>query len=148
MNAPVSVVLTGRLFLALGLAAGCVSAAVRIETPVPFPNEPDLQAIADGAKLPKLIKSVEPTTPMGDATQQHDVRVNVAFQVDSTGQVRNAGVMFAPPAAFAEAAVAAVKQWEFEPGLHYFPGSSRLVPVWTQMTVLIVFTVPPAEPAK
>lgn len=126
--------------LTLGLAATCLAAPVRIDPPVPFPNEPDPQAEADGARLPKLVKSVDPVLPPEAAALKRDQRVYVSFVVDARGKVLNVSPMFDPPAAFAAAAAVAVRQWEFEPGLHYFTGSKQMVPVYTQMTVLITFS--------
>lgn len=89
---------------------------------------------------PKLVQRVEPTYPSG-VTERHERRVYVAFLVADDGTVRSASAMFGPPAPFAEAAVAAVTRWKFEPG--------RMVvnrrAVWTQMTVELWFKPPPAS---
>ncbi len=116
----------------------------RADDPMPFPPSPDPEAIADGAKLPKLLKRVEPVLPAGTAAPTRAQRVYVAFVVDAQGRVERVSALFEPPAPFAEAAVAAVRQWLFEPGTHYFPDSRRIVPVNTQMTVLLHFPAAPA----
>lgn len=136
-----------RMLFSVGLGATCLSAAVRIETPVPFPQEADPQAAADGAKQPRLIKSVDPVTPAEGEELKHDQRVYVSFVVDARGLVSNVSTMFDPPTVFGQSAIAAVKQWEFEPGLHYFSESKRLVPVYTQMTVLITFPAAATPPS-
>ncbi len=138
--------LSRALVAAAGLATLAAFGAVQIATPVPFPNEPDPQAVADGAKLPKLIKSIEPVMPAEGATLKHDRRVYVSFVVSFEGKVLKVSAMFDPPAAFAQAAVEAVRQWEFEPGMHYATGEQRMVPVYTQMTVEITFPAAAATP--
>ena len=134
--------LSRTLAAAAGLATLAAFGGVHIATPVPFPNEPDPQAMADGAKLPKLIRSIEPVMPAEGAGLKHDQRVYVSFVVNSEGKVLKASAMFEPPAAFAQAAVEAVRQWEFEPGMHYETGETRMVRVSTRMTVQITFPAP------
>lgn len=122
--------LTAALFLAL-------PALLRAADPVPFPA----LAVPEPDHIPpKLIQRVEPAYPSG-VTEKQERRVYVAFLVAADGTVRSASAMFGPPAPFADAAVAAVTQWKFEPG--------RMVanqrPVWTQMTVELWFKPPPAQ---
>lgn len=121
----------------LGLAFSAVNAVA--DEPMPFPPEADTAPVVEGAKLPKLIKRVEPVGPAESAALQQEQRVYVAFVVDAQGKVGRATAMFEPPAAFAKAAVDAVRQWEFEPGLHSSSAVARAVPVSTQMTVLLHF---------
>jgi TonB family protein len=121
---------TAVAFIALALAIGL--SAARAAEPVPFPTltEPD-----NDHTPPKRLKRVDPSYPAGvNATEDH--RVFVAFHVAADGTVKNASAMFNPPAAFANAAVAAVEQWVFEPAM--IRGER---PVWTQMTVEIWFKV-------
>ena len=138
--------LSRTLVAAAGLAALAAFGGVQIDTPVPFPNEPDPQAMADGAKLPKLSKNVAPVMPAEGVGLKYDQRVYVSFVVNSEGKVLKASAMFEPPAAFAQAAVEAVRQWEFEPGMHYATGEQRMVSVYTQMTVQITFPAAAATP--
>ncbi len=95
--------------------------------------------MADRAKLLKLIKSVEPVMPSEGATLKQDRRVYVSFVVNAEGKVLNVSAMFDHPAAFVQAAVEAVRQWEFEPGMHYATGEQCMVPDSTQMTVQLTF---------
>lgn len=146
MSASSFSLLSRALVAAAGLATLAAFGGVQIATPVPFPNEPDPQAMADGAKLPRLVKSVEPVMPAEGAALKHDLRVYVSFVVSSGGKVLKVSTMFEPPAAFAQAAVEAVRQWEFEPGMHYATGEQRMVSVYTQMTVQITFPAAAATP--
>lgn len=122
--------LTVVLFLAL-------PALLRAADPVPFPA----LAVPEPDHIPpKLIRRIEPSYPSGVSEKQAR-RVYVAFLVASDGTVRSASAMFAPPAPFAEAAVAAVTQWKFEPGRM----AANQRPVWTQMTVELWFKPPPPQ---
>jgi len=131
------VLTTALPLLVLGLALPSAGAA----EPVPFPQLPEPD---NDHAPPKLLKRVDPRYPAG-AGETKDRRVYVAFLVDAAGKVRNASALFTPPPAFANAAVAAVEQWVFEPGrIRNGP------PVWTQMTVELWFksdgTVSPSGP--
>lgn len=106
--------------------------------PVPFPP---LAAPDPDHTAPRLRHRVDPVYPAG-AREDRERRVHVAFLVAVDGSVKNASAMFGPPAAFAEAAVAAVEQWRFKPG--HLTASGK--PVWTQMTVELRFR-PPANVA-
>jgi hypothetical protein len=122
--------------LVLGLALPFAGAA----DPVPFPQ---LAAPDNDHTPPKLLKRVDPDYPAG-VSETKDRLVYVAFLVAADGKVRNASALFTPPTAFANAAVAAVEQWVFEPGR--IRGGP---PVKTQMTVELWFkpSVAPADPA-
>lgn len=123
--------------LLLGLALPCSRAA----DPMPFPALP---APDNDHTPPKLLQRVEPVYPAG-VSETKDRRVYVAFLVAADGRVRNASALFAPPTAFAHAAVAAIEQWVFEPGqIRNGP------PVSTQMTVELWFkpaAIGPHDPA-
>lgn len=121
--------------VALLLAAG--APLLRAADPMPFPPlaAPDPDHIA-----PTLVHRVEPAYPSG-IDKPAERRVFVAFVVTSDGTVRHAAAMFGAPARFAEAAVAAVNQWKFEPGRI---GATKR-PVSTQMTVEFWFKPPPAN---
>jgi hypothetical protein len=126
------------LTLLLGLVLPDARAAA---DPVTFPA---LAAPDNDHTPPKLVQRVEPVYPAG-VSETKDRRVYVAFLVAADGKVRNASALFTPPTAFANAAVAAVEQWVFEPGrIRSGP------PVWTQMTVELWFKPPavaPSDPA-
>jgi len=65
---------------------------------------------------PKLVHSVLPVTPK--AAIENGVyfgMVKLEIDVDESGRVYNVTVMNSPYPPFAEAAVAAVKQWQFAP---------------------------------
>ena len=130
-----------RLLLALAaLAIAAASPLLRAAAPDPVPF-PALTAPDPDHTAPKLLHRVEPVYP-ADATEARERRVYVAFLVAVDGSVKNASAMFGPPAAFADAAVAAVGQWRFKPG--HLTASGK--PVWTQMTVELHFK-PPTERA-
>lgn len=80
-------------------------------------------ALALGAVLPahaadlKPIKRVEPQYPPEAARAGTTGYVDVEFEVDPTGKVAAVSVVSAKPTrTFEQAAVRAVKQWQFEPG--------------------------------
>lgn len=125
----------------LPLLLGLTQPGARAAEPMPFPA---LAAPDTDHTPPKLLQRIEPVYPAG-VSETTDRRVYVAFLVAADGKVNNASALFAPPTAFANAAVAAVEQWVFEPGrIRNGP------PVWTQMTVELWFkpaAVAPADPA-
>ena len=132
----------------LALAALLLPAFVSAADPVPFPPDPDTAAIADGATLPKLVRRVEPVAPVESAPRGYELWVYVAFVVNDRGGVEKASAMFEPPAPFAQAALDAVRQWEFQPGLHPFGPEKTLHPVNSQMTVKFVFPATPSAETK
>ncbi|GAB1594326.1 energy transducer TonB [Lysobacter claricitrinus] len=80
-------------------------------------------ALVLGAALPaqaadlKPIKRVEPAYPPEAARAGTTGYVDVEFEVDGTGKVAAVSVVSAKPTrTFEQAAVKAVKQWQFEPG--------------------------------
>ncbi|TZF89939.1 energy transducer TonB [Cognatilysobacter lacus] len=80
-------------------------------------------ALALGAVLPaqaadlKPVKRVEPQYPPEAARAGTTGYVDVEFEVDPTGKVAAVSVVSAKPTrTFEQAAVRAVKQWQFEPG--------------------------------
>jgi len=130
------------VFAALAIAAA--SPLLRAADPEPMPFPP-LAAPDPDHTAPKLRHRVDPIYP-ATAAEPRERRVYVAFLVAVDGSVKNASAMFGPPAAFAEAAVAAVEQWRLKPGHMTATGK----PVWTQMTVELRFQPPPsvAQPAR
>lgn len=123
------------------LMIGLALTGARAAEPMPFPA---LIVPDNDHTPPKLLRRVDPVYPAG-VSETKDRRVYVAFLVAADGMVRNASALFTPPTAFANAAVAAVEQWIFE------PGRIRGGPlVWTQMTVELWFKPAagaPADPA-
>jgi protein TonB len=80
-------------------------------------------ALALGAVLPaqaadlKPVKRVEPQYPPEAARAGTTGYVDVEFEVDPSGKVATVSVVSAKPTrTFEQAAVRAVKQWQFEPG--------------------------------
>jgi protein TonB len=80
-------------------------------------------ALALGAVLPaqaadlKPTKRVEPQYPPEAARAGTTGYVDVEFEVDPSGKVAAVSVVSAKPTrTFEQAAVRAVKQWQFEPG--------------------------------
>ncbi len=80
-------------------------------------------AMALGTALPvqaadlKPIKRVEPTYPPEAARNGTTGYVDVEFEVDPAGKVAAVSVVSAKPTrTFEQAAVRAVKQWQFAPG--------------------------------
>lgn len=78
--------------------------------------------LAFGVVLPahaelKPVKRVEPTYPPEAARAGTTGFVEVEFTVDPAGKVASVSVVNAKPTrTFEQAAVRAVKQWQFEPG--------------------------------
>lgn len=63
------------------------------------------------------VKRVEPEYPRDAARSRTEGFVEVEFSVDASGKVTSVSVVNAKPArTFEQAAVRAVKQWEFAPG--------------------------------
>lgn len=143
-----SPILIHRLALAAGLLLASAATAANVEKPHVFPSDFDeARALADGARLPVPVQMVAPVDPPETAALTYTQRVFLAFVVTHEGKVERVSAMFDPPPAFARAAIAAAAQWRFEPGLHYdSSGSGKMIPVSTQMTVLVTFS-PPAQPA-
>ena len=97
--------------LALGLAAAAF-AAERYQAP-PGPEDLAYFTRRTGGRLIEFSYPVYPPEPNADWTREH-VRVN--FIVDPTGKVAEA-VVVSGPERFRDPALAAVRQWKFQPML-------------------------------
>lgn len=84
---------------------------------------------------PKPTKTVQPLYPAELKAARVTGDVVLAFVVDADGAVKNLRVEKATEPAFAEAALAAVAAWEFE------PGTKDGKPVSCQLTLPLRFTL-------
>lgn len=81
--------------------------------PVPAPTAPAAEPEED---MPlKLVHKVDPEYPRSWLVQQRNGSVLVNFRVKTDGTVENAEALRSPDRKVAAAALAAVKQWRFEP---------------------------------
>ncbi len=68
---------------------------------------------------PTAVKLTPPTYPQSWLEQGHTGSVTVRFYIDETGQARLPMIVAQSDDLLASAAVAAVRQWKFEPPLHH-----------------------------
>ena len=126
-----------------GIAGGVVGGAVGgIETGAPAPPPPPAPPKPSGPirvggqiKAPQLVHRVNPTYPPVAQNAQVEGSVVVEATVDKTGRVQNVRVVRSQPL-LDEAAMAAVRQWRYEPlNLNGEPTPFIL-------TVTVSFTIP------
>jgi TonB family protein len=79
--------------------------------------EPAKAAAAEEIVRPKLVDRVMPDYPRGEGVEPLQGVVVVAMRVGTDGAVRDARVERGLAPAFDEAALAAVRQWRFEPAM-------------------------------
>ena len=99
-----------------------------VRVPFDFPVEGDEGAAANLAPKPSLHgKSIaQPVYPAALAAKGEMGGAIVELLIDADGHVKNATVLRASHPEFGEAALAAVKQWEFKPAMKDgVPGESR-----------------------
>ena len=80
-------------------------------------TEPSDTAKAGLTKVPELKKGVKPIYPPEMYTLKMTGTVVVGFTIDPKGNVVDAWAVSSPDPKFSEAAVAAVKQFKFSPGM-------------------------------
>jgi len=107
-------------------------------------NQDDANTESESAKInqqPKVLTQVRPEYPaeMRDSGTSGEVMVDLI--VDKNGVVKNAFALSSTDKAFEDAAVNAVSQWTFEPGL------TNGHAVFTHLQIPIVFTPSPEAPA-
>lgn len=127
---PTQLTVTIRLALILTLVPLVAAAA---DAPPPAPPRLD--------KAPKLKRFVEATPPEALAARGH-AEVILTFDVDETGKVQNVTVTQPAGDGFDEAAIAAVQQFEFEPG----ESGGKPVPVRITYKYKFLFKPPPPPP--
>ncbi|MGC4072782.1 MAG: energy transducer TonB [Nibricoccus sp.] len=81
------------------------------------PSTPPKPKLARGDRLPVVKKQVRPKYPTDLRKKGITGDVNVHIVVSSSGDVAEAEVIDSPNEQFSEAALEAVRQWKFEPGL-------------------------------
>lgn len=91
----------------------------------------------DGKKRtpPRVLTQSEPVYPLLMRASGLRGEVNVAFEVDIEGRVRNCHVTRSLNPSFDDAAIEAVRRWRFEPGL------ADGVPTTTRMQVPVIFQI-------
>jgi TonB family protein len=102
-------------FLSLAVA-GLVRAEVGQMRP--FPENPDHPADDARNHLPRIKSVVDAEFPADPSAKDRDDEVWVAFVVEKDGKTGQVRAFFGRHAEFEAAAVEAVKQWVFEPGVH------------------------------
>jgi len=114
------------VLLALGVAAAGASPLLAQEEP--------LAAGSEGIPVPKKTKHVQPTYPQEALTQGVRGIVILDIVVDAQGKIESTGVVRSVPG-LDEAAIAAARQWEYEP--------TRVngKPVRVRITVPVVFSL-------
>jgi TonB family protein len=70
-----------------------------------------------GIKLPVLIQRVEPIYPESDHAMRRGGTVVVRAMIGKDGKVKNAKIVSSPEASLSAAALDAVRQWRYEPGV-------------------------------
>jgi TonB family protein len=91
---------------------------------------PDHVRISEGVSRGLLIKKVAPSYPPDALAKGLEGNVLLKAVIDKTGAVTNLELISGNPA-FVQAAMDAVRQWQYRPYLLY----GHPVPVWTQMQV-------------
>jgi TonB family protein len=107
-------------------------------------NQDDASPESESARIqkqPKLLTQVRPEYPAEMRTSGTSGEVMVDLIVDKNGVVQNAFALSSTDKAFADAAVSAVSQWTFEPGL------ANGHAVFTHLQIPIVFTPSADAPA-
>jgi protein TonB len=79
------------------------------------PDAPEMASFAEPERAPRLINAVKPDYPSELRQQEMAGRVLVAFVVTREGRVTDVRVEQSANPAFDASAVAAVRQWRFEP---------------------------------
>ena len=87
-------------------------------------------------KLPKLIKSVDAVYPPQALTNKQEARVDLLVTILSNGSVGEVSVELSSNSDFNQAAISAVKQWEFEPA---YQGKTA---VDCRIRIPFLFTIP------
>ncbi|HSP33194.1 MAG TPA: energy transducer TonB [Thermoanaerobaculia bacterium] len=90
-------------------------AVSRMVPPRPLP--PDTYRVGGDVHAPRVISRVEPTYPEEARRARISGIVIVEALIDKTGLVRDVQVLKPMPYGLDDAAVNAVKQWRFEPGM-------------------------------
>ncbi|HPA18645.1 MAG TPA: energy transducer TonB [Verrucomicrobiae bacterium] len=93
-------------------------------------------SLNDIDERPKVVNQVRPSYPVDLKRQKIDGRVIVAFTVDREGRVIQPRAEEATHPSFAQAALDAVRQWRFEPGVR---GGRKVA---TKLRVPIAFRPP------
>lgn len=107
--------------------------AVPAEFSTTFFLYPAMAPIPRAAELPRPVRQVQPIYPYEMRKNFISGEVNVGFVVNRKGRVTNAVVISSTSPDFDDAALKAVRQWRFRPGM--VDGH----PVDTQLSVPIVF---------
>lgn len=93
-------------------------AAARVLIPIVFPSSEGRDyAVSDVDVCPVPKTRVGPRYPEAARNRGEQAAVELSFVVSENGSVKNIRVERATGPEFAEAAISALKQWEFEPGL-------------------------------
>jgi TonB family protein len=95
---------------------------------------------ADDILPPRMTSPVEPEYPAGLLEAGVEGRVDVVFQVDRRGSVRDAEIQYATHKEFGEAVKSVVSRWRFE------PATSRGRPVDLRVRMPVVFVITQADP--
>lgn len=98
--------------------------------------------VGGDVRAPKLVHKVEPLYPEEARRNRTMGIVIVEAVIDEKGQVTNATALKPLPNGLTEAAVAAVKQWVFE------PGTLNGLPIPVIFNVTVSFYLPPGEPPR
>ncbi len=80
-------------------------------------NMDDIFDLGDLDQMPRAVKKVRPKYPKKYLKRNIEGEVRLIFIVDENGKVRDIKVHSATHPEFGEAAVEAIAQWEFEPGV-------------------------------
>ena len=102
-------------FLSLVSAAG--SACAQADDPKPFPPETVATSEDAANHLPRVISRVETVYPVALKGSGREEDVFVVFVVTDKGEVTRARIAFGQIPECEQAALAAISQWKFTPGL-------------------------------
>ncbi|WP_442890393.1 TonB family protein [Congregicoccus parvus] len=116
--------------------AGGEPVAVRVRVPIQFPSYMSRYLeIGQVDKTPNPIKRVGPKYPGSQRDRGVQARVMLTFVVDVEGMPQRIRVRETTGPEFSEAAIAALQQWRFEPGMK--DGK----PVGVQMALPMIFSL-------
>ena len=93
--------------LAIVLVVGAAVAAGHAQS--------NARTVAEDVQPPRVIKRIEPTYPSIARAARVQGRVEIDASIAVTGKVLDATVVTSPSPLLADAALAAVRQWEYEP---------------------------------
>lgn len=116
--------------------ASTPEAEQQVPPPPPPPEQPEAPAFLAWESPPEVVKRVTPVYPEVAKKDSIEGQVIVQITIDESGKVIQAEVVQArPPGIFDQAALDAIKQWEFK------PATADGKPIKVKMAQRIAFTL-------